>query len=468
MNLSLVPRRHLTALQVVTVAERPIEDFVRALRAADVRVSVAEAMEAHEVVATLGYSDRGLLKDALGLTMAKTVDEKDRFSETFDLFFARNQFTPNDATADQDEPDDRDQPAGDTGNALADMLLSGDREGLAAAMEAAGQAAGVGNVRYITQVNFLARRMLEQMGISELESLISAVARGDVPGGDQLVGALEGQRTALIAEARNYLERQHEMFGKNAAEELRAQFLEKTPLATIDRRDFDRMNGLIRRMARKLASKYTHRNKRTRRGQLDVRRTLRVNMAHDGVPFETVWKQKRIEKPKVVVICDVSRSVAAAAQFLLMFIYNLNEVLSNIRSFAFSSYLAEIEDVLDKHDIEEAIPKVLEKIGFMSTDYGRAFDDLQSKHADAIDRRTTIIILGDARSNYRDPRSDVMKWLNDRSRRVVWLNPEPETFWGIGDSEMLRYRPYCHVAKTCSTIKHLERVVDDILRTSMR
>ncbi len=454
------------------MAQRPLEDFVRALRSADVRVSVAEAMEAHEVVATLGYSDRGLLKDALGLTVAKTVEEKERFSEAFDLFFTRNQFTHGDPEAAHDEDQTgkqpSEQPAADTGNALADMLLSGDREGLAAAMESAGQAAGVGNVRYVTQVNFLARRMLEQMGISELESLISAVARGDVPGGDQLVGALEGQRTSLIAEARNYVERQHEMFGKNAAEELRAQFLEKTPLATIDRRDFNRMNALIRRMARKLAAKHSHRSKRTRRGHLDVRRTLRVNMAHDGVPFETIWKQKRIEKPKVVAICDVSRSVAAAAQFLLMFLYNLNEVLADLRSFAFSSHLAEIEDVLDNNDIEEAIPKVLEKIGFMSTDYGRALDDLKSNHADAIDRRTTVIILGDARSNYRDPRSDVMKWLNDRSRRVIWLNPEPESFWGIGDSEMLRYRPYCHVAKTCSTIKHLERVVDDILRTSMR
>ena len=133
------------------MAQRPLEDFVRALRSADVRVSVAEAMEAHEVVATLGYGDRGLLKDALGLTVAKTVEEKERFSEAFDLFFTRNQFTHDGADAGEDEdPSSKqpsDQPAGDTGNALADMLLSGDREGLAAAMEAAGQAAGVGNDR---------------------------------------------------------------------------------------------------------------------------------------------------------------------------------------------------------------------------------------------------------------------------------------------------------------------------------
>jgi uncharacterized protein len=443
--------------------QRPLEEFIRALRAAEVRVSVAETMEAHDVVAAVGYHDRALLKDALGLTVAKTVAEKDRFSECFDLFFARDQFI-----APEEPQEDGSHAAADTGTPLADMLLSGDRQALAAAMEAAAQAAGVGNVRYFTQINFLSRRMLERMGISELESLISAVARGDMQGGPQLVQELEQQRTRLLNEARGFVERQFEIFGRSAGKQLREEFLENTPLAVIDRRDYARMNQLIRRMAKKLASRYVHRHKRTRRGQLDVRRTLRRNMAHDGIPFETVWKQKRIERPKIIAICDVSRSVAASAQFLLMFLYNLNEVLSDVRSFAFSSNLIEIEDLLDEHQVEEAIPRVLDKIGFMSTDYGRALDDLKTEFGDAVDRRTTVIILGDARSNYGEPRADIMKWLNQRSRRVVWLNPEPETFWGIGDSEMLRYRPYCHVARTCRTIKHLERIVDDVLRSTSR
>lgn len=442
--------------------QRPLEAFIRALRAADVRVSVAEAMEAHEVVATVGFADRALLKDALGLTVAKTVFEKERFSDSFDLFFARDQFSAD------TQPDDAPSASPETGNALADMLLGDDREGLAAAMEAAAEAAGVGNVRFATQVNFLARRMLENMGVSELERLIAAVARGDQAGGPELQQELEAQRARLQGEARRYVERQFEIYGRAAGEQLRNEFLERTPLAAIDRRDYARMNQLIRRMAKKLAARYVQRHKRARRGHLDVRRTLRRNMAHDGIPFETVWKQKRIERPKVVAICDVSRSVAASAQFLLMFLYNLNEVLSDIRCFAFSSELAEIEDVLDEHQVEEAISRVLERIGFMPTDYGRALGDLQGDFADAIDQRTTVIILGDARSNYGDPRADIMKWLNQRSRRVVWLNPEPETFWGIGDSEMLRYRPYCHVARTCRTIKHLERVVDDILRSTSR
>jgi len=445
---------------------RPLEDFIRALRAAEVRVSVAEAMEAHEVTAHLGFTDRTLLKDGLSLTLAKTFNEKQRFDDSFELFFARDQF--HNITAKPGDANDAPEPQDNTGNDLADMLLNDDREGLAAAMEDAGRAAGVGNIRFRTQINFMARRMVDQMGLAELERLIAQVARGDIPGGEALAAELEVQRSRLIEEGRAFVERQYELYGRFTGQQLREEFLERTPLAAVDRRDYQRMNTLIRRMARKLASKYRPQHKRTRRGHLDVRRTLRVNMAHDAILFETVWKQKRIERPKVVVIVDVSRSVAAAAQFLLMFLYNLNEALSDLRSFAFSSSLVAVDDILNTNDLEEAIPKVLDKIGFMSTDYGRALDDLKSEFADTIDRRTTVIILGDARSNYGDPRADVMRWINQRARRVVWLNPEPETFWGTGDSEMRRYRPYCHVAKTCRTIKDLERVVDDILRSQTR
>lgn len=443
--------------------QRPLENFIRALRAADVRVSVAEAMEAHEVVAALGYQDRALLKDALALTVAKTVDEKERFSESFDRFFARDQFTDAEAPA-----DDTSQSTSPTGLPLADMLLSGDREELAARMEAAAEAANVDNIQYFTQINFLSRRMVERMGMSDLEALIAAVSRGDSPGGLALTQELEQQRSRLLGEARSYVERQFELYGRSAAKQLREDFLERTPLANIDRRDYARMNVLIRRMAKKLATRHVQRHKRSRRGHLDVRRTLRQNMAHDGIPFETIWKQKRIARPKIVAICDVSGSVAASAQFLLMFLYNLNDVLSDIRSFAFSSHLIEIKDVLDENQVESAIPHVLDKIGFLSTDYGRALDDLKRHHGAAIDRRTTVVMLGDARSNYGDPRTDIMRWINQRSRRVIWLNPEPPSFWGTGDSEMLRYAPYCHAIKSCRTIKHLERVVDDMLRSTSR
>lgn len=447
--------------------QQPLEHFISALRAADVRVSVAEAIEAHEVVASIGYEDRLLLKDALGITVAKSEPEKERFNRTFDLYFSRSEFLGGGA----DEAGDEDAGEDDfeaTGNELADMLLSDDRQALAQAMERAATQTGANNIRVLTQRGFFARRLLDQMGLRDLEQMLFSGAQGQGGGDSGRAAALQRGRRVLLAEARNYMDRQYELYARAAGEQLREDFLEQTRFANIDRRDFARMNRIVRRMAKKLASRYTRRHRRARRGHLDIRRTLRANMAHDGIPFETVWKTKKLERPKIVAICDVSGSVAAASQFLLLFLYSLNEVISELRSFAFSGHLVEISEQLEDHDVNEAIPLILDTVGFRSTDYGQTLRDLKADYFDCIDRRTTVIILGDARSNYTNPEIPILRRISERSRRVIWINPEPEGFWGSGDSEMLAYRPFCQVAKTCNTIKDLERVIDDLLRSTTR
>jgi uncharacterized protein len=478
--------------------QQPFEQFVRALRAADVQVSVAEVIDATEVIAAVGYDDRQLLKDALALTVAKSEEEKERFETAFELFYARTEFdhtfeawddTQEDAPQDSDcapdggEGGDADggtegEGSGEGGggsapgmqSALADMILAGDGEGLAAALEAAAIEVGAANIKVFTQRGYLARQMLDEMGMRDLERMIAAIER-EAPEGvedDGRLDALSRGRMQLFDEARNYMERQFELYARAAGQQFREEFLETTAMSNIPPRDFQIMGRIVHRMAKKLASKYMRRHRRARRGHLDVRRTLRRNMAHDGVPFETVWKYQQISKPSVVAICDVSGSVAASARFLLMFLYSLNEVIARLQSFAFSSHMVEISDDLEQHSIEEAIPVILQKIGFRSTDYGQMLRDFRDNHLDSIDRRTTVIMLGDGRTNDADPEAQIMKQIYERSRRVIWLNPEPESFWGTGDSEMPRYRPYCHVAKTCNTVRQLERIIDDLLRSSVR
>ena len=443
---------------------KSLREFIWALRAAEVRVSVSEAIEAHQVAECVGFENKAVFRDALSLALAKTVDEKQRYFECFDLFFARNQFAHDHLEIKATNADANDNTS--TGNKLADMLLQNDREKLALSMEQAGREVGITNIRFRTQINFFARRVVDRMGLAELEQFISRMNRENMSGGAQTSDPLEIERMRLIEEGRAFAQRQFEIFGRSAGKQLREGFLERTPLALIDPKDYARINSLITRMARKLASRYITRHKRARRGHLDIRRTLRKNMAYASIPFETIWKQKRTERPKIVAVVDVSRSVAASAQFLLMFLYSLHELLSDLRSFAFSSHLITVDQMLDNHQLEEAIPKVMDKIGFMSTDYGQALIDLKSGFHEVIDKRTTVIILGDARSNFSNPRTDIMKWISQRCRRIVWLNPEPKSFWGTGDSEMHRYLPYCQVAKTCRNIKDLERVVDNILRHS--
>ena len=202
------------------------------------------------------------------------------------------------------------------------------------------------------------------------------------------------------------------------------------------------------------------------RGVLDVRRTMRANVAYDGNLFELAWRRTKIDRPKLIVLCDVSGSVAAVSRFFLMFLYSLDEVMPKTRSFVFSNRAGEITDVLQEGDLEEAMENALKQYGGGSTDYGMSMMDLAEATLDAVDKKTTLMVLGDARSNYGDPGHLVLKEFYERAGRVIFLNPEPETVWDTGDSEMKKLGAYCTHKQTCNSVKHVERVLDDLLRLS--
>jgi uncharacterized protein with von Willebrand factor type A (vWA) domain len=439
--------------------QHTLEQFLRALRAADVRVSPAEAIDAARTAATVGYADRELFKDALCATLAKSREEVVRFDETFETFFARN-------SLDLPPPSEANEPGEASGSPLADALLQGDNAAVSQAMEAAAARAGVAEIRLSTQRSRMTRRLREEMGLAEIEQIIANARR--TPGQEGLADRLDAARRALAAEAQRYVERQHELYASGSGRALREEMLAKKALNAdggIDPVDLAMMQALVKRMAKRLADRYSRRRHKARKGHLDVRKTLRKSMGYGGVPFEIVWKSKKVDKPSIVAICDVSKSVAAEAQFLLTFLYSLNEVVDRLDAFAFSGRLIAVNDILDDHGVEHAIVQVLQKIGFQQTDYGRSLQDFCDQHLDRLDRHTTVIFLGDGRSNFADPRIDLMKQIHDRSRAVIWLNPEPESYWNQGDSVMYRYERFCHVAKQCNTLGQLERIIEDVLRT---
>ena len=439
----------------------------------DVRVSLDESIEAHRTASLVGFDSRTVLKDALAMTVAKSEEEKERFEECFDMFF-RIEGLENPETSEGDSNSDSatgDSPStnadGTDAESLAELLLSEDRAAIAAAMAAAANAVEVSNVRLFTQRGVFMRRIMDQMGLRELDQEIRALNGGD--GDDQArARALEAARSRLMEEVRDLVERQIALYADPASERLREDFLANARLNNIPPRDFARVRRLVQRMAKRLATRHARRRYDARSGRLDVRRTIRQNVSYDGVPFRLAWRYTRIDRPRIITICDVSGSVAAAAQFLLLFLYSLNEVLSDLRAFAFSSHLEEVTETLDNEDWDDAVPSILEKIGFRPTDYGQVLLDIDADYMDLIDRQTTVVILGDARNNNGEARAELMQKIFERAKRVIWLNPEPKPFWGTGDSEMLRYQPYCNMVRVCSTVKDLERVVDDLLTASSR
>lgn len=447
--------------------QHTLEQFFRALRASDVRVSPAEAIDASRAVAVTGFADRALFKDALCATLAKSADEVDRFDAVFETFFARDAVSlpPPPPSSPQGELSDADR-AQIADSPLAQAVLEGDATAVQQAMEEAARRAGVAEIRLTTQRSRLTRRMMEEMGVEEIERIIANARR--MPEGEGLANRLDEARKALFAEAQAYVARQHDLYAAASAQSLREERLVRKQLNAdggVDPVDYQMMQALVRKMAKRLAAKYSRRRRTAQRGHLDVRRTLRRSMAYDGVPFDITWKVKKIDKPSIVAICDVSKSVAAAAQFLLTFLYSLNEVVERMDAFAFSGRLISVNDILDDHGVDQAILKVLQQIGFQQTDYGMALQDFCDEHLDRLDRRTTVIFLGDGRSNFANPRLDLMRQIHDRSRAVIWLNPEPESYWAQGDSVMHRYARFCHVAKQCGTLEQLERIIEDVLRS---
>lgn len=436
---------------------QPLSRFLQALREADVRVSVGESIEAFRAAEIVGYADRQLLKDSLGLVLAKTMDEKDRFDIFFDQFFARASFAGEPKTASAETQAFSEAVE----SPLAKLLLADDRVELAQLLERAAIESGVERIRYFTQIGFFSRRIQESMGLGGLEQDIARAMA--MEGGGEIAGALATKQAYLRQQVRDFVERQLAVQATGANERMRDDFLQNLRLTNIERRDFARLQIIVRDLAKRLATRHSRIRRRDRRGQLDLRRTLRVNMRNDGLLFRTIWKQRQIERPRIIAICDVSGSVATVVQFLLLFLYSLNEVLSDIKCFAFSSDLLNVSDILENEPLDKAIPAVLHRAGFGSTNYGRVFEEFTEEHLSKVDHSTSVILMGDARGNYTDPRPDLLLQIAQRSRRLIWLNPEPESFWGTGDSEMRRYRPLCHKVMVCNTIRQLERVIADVL-----
>jgi uncharacterized protein len=446
--------------------------FFRAARGAGVRVSPAESIDAMKAVADVGFADRDILRDTLLLTLAKNQDEKRALGETFDLFFSqpevKGEIAPEDDAKDAansaapsamaDESGEAGVPPPEMGE-LAQMLMSQDRNAVAAALANAANAASLSDIRYFTQRGIFSTRILNLLGIERLRDDLDALTSTNPAVAERLGTAL----AALRENVSEVVSQALVLYGREESENLRNEILRNAPLARLERRQVEQMKALIHAMARRLRERYSKPRKRQRRGHLDIRRTLRRNAAWGGVPFLTSWKRRHRDRPQIVALCDVSGSVAQVSDFFLLLIHSLHEVVDDVRSFAFSGHLIEVSDILESQSPEAAMREIMSKVGFGSSDYGGSLVDFEKGWIKTVTPKTTVIVLGDARTNNLDPRADILRRISERSKRLVWLNPEGRMAWGWGDSEMPRYAAFCSVVRQCATAKQLERAVSDIV-----
>ncbi len=499
--------------------DHTLANFIGALRNADVRISTAETLDAFNTVELVGYADRELLKRSLSLTLPKTIDEKETFDACFDRFFSFDNIRGARSTDNGDMAEDSGEQSGSGGTAgdgtgggaaeagerreggsppgrkpkrprganhpdhdeaeqdlgpgemaeshstLGKLLMLDSKVELSMSVAAAGEAVNVREIQVFTQKGLYTHRIMDAMGLSELNGEIGALRDSRLVAERRLGQELRKRRDWLREQVRDYVERQFLLHADATGRRLREELLRKVKLSNVEHRSFRLIQEIVHKMAKRLATLYARRKKVFKKGQLNVPRTLRHNLSYDGAIFDLRWKSVRIDRPRVYAICDVSGSVANYARFMLMFLYSLEAVMPRVRSFAFSSDLAEVTELFERNNIEDAIAKTLRDYSGGSTDYGQAFQDFKRLCMDDIDNRTTIIILGDSRNNYGEPRAEILRELHDRAKRIIWLNPESRNSWNVGDAEMRRYSAYCHQVEECNSLMHLERVVGNLLKT---
>jgi uncharacterized protein len=466
-------------------------DFIGELRAAGIPVSMSEHVDAARAVEVIDLGDRSLLRATLAATLVKDGDHLPVFYNAFDVYFSIRSW---DATEDLlgDElasGQDRDGAPGANGQGprgrgggggsmsaaeLAEMLFRALRDGdlsalRAGASEAVTRYAGVEPGRPVGGTYYL-YRTLRNLELDQMQERLV----GESAGGDELSQRLAHDEARVRIEQlkaeieREIRERLVEDRGAEAlAKSVRKPLPEDLDVMHANRDEMAQLERALRPLSRKLAVRLARKRRRRRRGPVDLRHTVRRSLSTGGVPLDLRFKPPRPAKPEIFVIADVSGSVASFARFTLHLVHAISSQFSKVRSFVFVDGLDEVtqlfEGVEDPADAVLRINAEADVIAFDGhSDYGRALMVFHDKYARSLTKRSTVLILGDARNNYHQAHAEVLADIHYRAKAVYWLNPEPTNYWNSGDSVVSQYAPYCDRVIECRTLRQLEAFVGEL------
>jgi hypothetical protein len=306
-----------------------------------------------------------------------------------------------------------------------------------------------------------------ELTVGEEQALLAWLANPDADIDDEALGALGAGQ---VGELRNLPELLKRHLAALAAMDRQAMESPAGPggvasrgvdrISELDRR---RLEETLRRLARTMPGGLTHRRKVAGRGRIDAARTMRANLRFDGVPFRPVTVARKEDKPRLVVLADVSLSVRRTARFTLHLVHGLHRLFAQVRAFAFVAEVAEISDLFDEHPVERALDLVFgsELLDVdANSDYGAAFGQFHEEFGSALTRRTTVVVLGDGRGNGNDPNLPVFEEIARRCRRLVWLTPEPRHAWRLGKCDLQQYAELCDRVDVVRDLDGLDRAAE--------
>ncbi len=455
--------------------ESRILQLISALRASGVRVSLAESAEAFSAVDIMGIQDREEFRLSLRATLVKDLKDIPVFDKLFPLFFGTGMPPMMGGNPSDDMTPEEAQMLADalrqyTENLRQRMqrLMSGDQLSRAE-LEALGQMVGLNQMDDLRYQNWMAQRMMRALAFPEVREALKelmeqlqqmGMSRDRVEQMREMIQQnLQGMREQIEQFA-------GERIAENMSERPRGEGVDNLlnrPFHALSDADKKVLQNEVKRLAAMLRTRIALRQKRAKSGQLDPKATIRANLKYHGVPMEIKHKD-RARKPKIVVICDISTSMRFCSELMLSFLFALQGQVRKTHAFAFIDHLESISEDFSGSNADEAISSVLWRMpsGSYNTDLGWSLNDFQSEYMDTLNGQTTLIIVGDGRNNYYDPRLDIFSTMSRRAARTIWLNPEPPYLWH-GDSDMPKYAPMCNNVLKVSNLRELAEAVDSLL-----
>ncbi len=456
--------------------ESRILQLIAALRSSGVRVSLAESAEAFSAVDIMGIQDREEFRLSLRATLIKDLKDIPVFDKVFPLFFGTGQPPPmmGGDPSDDMTPEEAQMWAeamkqfAESLRQRMQRLMNGEQLSRAE-LEALGRMVGLNQVDDLRYQNWMAQRMMRALAFPEVREALKELM----------------EQLQQMGMSRDRIERMHEMIQQNlqgmreqierfAGERIAENLSERPrgenidslmnrPFQALSDSDKKILQNEVKRLAAALRTRIALRQKRMKSGQLDPKATIRANLKYHGVPMEIRHKD-RTRKPKIVVICDISTSMRFCSELMLSFLFALQGQVRKTHAFAFIDHLESISEDFSGSNADEAIASVLWRMpsGSYNTDLGWSLNDFQNEYLDTLNGQTTLIVVGDGRNNYYDPRLDIFSTMSRRAARTIWLNPEPPYLWH-GDSDMPKYAPLCNNVLKVSNLRELASAVDALL-----
>lgn len=463
-----------------------LQEFVGLLRKNGVRTSTAELLDGVRALEAVGLADPLLVRAALAASLIKRQEDQDAFDDLFDLFFFRpGQFLKDAEEApllaalraeglSEDEVERvlaliADEAARMDPTARTAMGLR--RGGMESLLRLAGLRIDFGRLVNPLQIGFFTQQVLEQLKFRAAELELRALGQRLLPElgaerAEQVMRLVDNNLGKLRSAVRGFVKTEFEKRNLNYTEEMRRELLLHKPFGQMSYEELHKLRREVERLAQKLRTTASLRPKKQRRGRLDMRRTMRAALGTGGVPLQLRLRRRRVEKPRLCVLCDISDSVRHVSRFMLQFAYTLQEMFSRVRSFVFVSDLGEATELFQRHELQDAVDRAYGGAVInvhSNSNYGRALGQFVERYLDAVTSRTTVIIIGDGRSNYFPSEAWTLGRVRARAKHVLWLNPEQPSSWMFGDSAMRDYEPHLSRVEVVNNLASLSRIIDGLV-----